>query len=405
MIRNPFKYAIPAFGFISAAAAALNSFFSLSGFLLMHFLAVFSFGFALLIYSFWPKRQVSESLMGFRIVGARSSERIDLLQLIKRFSLCIILAAVYVGGVAIFEWETRWRKVDDHFTIPPDVGTSWMDWVVGRAYAQDSALTLERFSLKREYTSFVEKDNFDFTTGAGIQLKTFEMNSAFMDGQKEDGWCLPQVTEIFSDSMEADESTVLAFYHYFDVADKKTLSPYLDVDINQDFVGRRPDIVREMIPSKAEFARLEADGLEGRSAAKIIRNWIKYCIGIPYPTFEFVLRNNSSISDIVLTKMIFDVESIGGYKGFEPGTLIPSATYVFDLPYEAGKIARNLDPAFVIPKGQVASVLLRLYTTHKDVGLAWKMRVNIESSGGEVSTEQFQLLMSGDPDWAPSRMK
>jgi hypothetical protein len=213
---------------------------------------------------------------------------------------------------------------------------------------------------------------------------------------------------MFDDLVDAQQKTRQAFLTYFRVAGKENLASYIKpTEVINDLISKRPDIAQQMIPTEAEWKSLNALGPDGQESASVVLNWIRYCVPIPFPTFEFIVQNQLPDGpDVVITDLAYDVEAIGGYGGLESGVLTPLHTYSFDLPYSAGKVTQKLEPAFVIPKGQARSFRLTLYTSTQQIGgLSWRMRIGLVSNFGTVTTEQFQLLMTSRPEWALGHLK
>ncbi|MBB3310997.1 hypothetical protein FHT78_002741 [Rhizobium sp. BK196] len=402
METKPLQLALAIFGFVTAFATTINNFVTVSGFIQGHFATVFTIASGLAIIGVWPQTRTQQPV-GF-------NRRVQTAGLRRRYRFVIILALTYLVVMIYFFWETKYRVVPGAWPYPSP--SQEIGGLITPALAGDMAeqpqLTLVRFGLASARTTFVEtSEQKSFSTKEfepGF-IKTFMMDRRWFT-ERKGGECMEQVDSMFDGDMaDADVHTARAWKKFLETSGKQTLLPYIDISVNHGFVGKRPDIVRKMIPSEAEWKELKAQGPDGTRTAKILLNWIKYCVGIRYPTFEFIVQNQSKDVDVIITKLSYDVQSIGGYRGGEPGVVVPLYTYDFDLPYSVGSFEQNLEPAFVVPGGKVGSFLLKLHSSYPDLGLGWRMRIGLVSASGTVWTDQFQLLMSGEPKWAEGDIK
>jgi len=117
------------------------------------------------------------------------------------------------------------------------------------------------------------------------------------------------------------------------------------------------------------------------------------------PIFQVSIENRAE-ADILVTDVAYHVDKIGQVAGGEPGPLNPAFTYVHDLEFRTGVQKRQLVPPFKIPAKSVGALKLVLETKHPDVGLCWLMYAEFITSKGAAKTEDFQLVLSGHPEWA-----
>ncbi|EIV8651563.1 hypothetical protein AL190_004573 [Vibrio parahaemolyticus] len=117
------------------------------------------------------------------------------------------------------------------------------------------------------------------------------------------------------------------------------------------------------------------------------------------PVWQVTLSNPSDI-DMILTDIKYHVSDIGQVMGGEPGPLLASYEYIHELKYEKGSQSQVLVPPFKVPAKSSGAFDLVLFTEHPDIGLGWIMKIEFITNIGSVSTEEFQLYLSGSPDWA-----
>jgi hypothetical protein len=392
---NPGQVWLAIFGFVTAFGAALNNFVVVSGFVQERFLAVFSMSTIVVLYAIWPRRK--------RPIGF--THHFGTTPAVWRLRYVALVLIAYGAIATLYVWETKYRSTHEKWPYPNPRTYNLRDILLPEAAAREVPFKLVRFGLASSKTSFEQKQDIDFTskTSSPQRVLTFSLMREWF--QTGDEYCRRGVISMFSDWLDADLRTVRAFTFYLRSVHKENLVPYLRTDINQNFVSKRPDIASQIIPRGAEWNVLDGAGPEGQDSSKIILNWIKFCIGIPYPVFEFVVQNTAKDKDLIVSRLEYVVKRLGGYKGVEPGILLPLFTYSFDLPYKVGTVGQDLAPPLVVPKGAAAAFDLKLFTSHPDVGLGWKMAIRIVSSAGTVTTDDFQLLMSGEPTWAPQHLK
>jgi len=117
------------------------------------------------------------------------------------------------------------------------------------------------------------------------------------------------------------------------------------------------------------------------------------------PVWQVTLSNPTD-KDMVLTDIKYHVSDIGQVMGGEPGPLSASYEYKYDLKYEKGVQSQVLVPPFKVPPKSSGAFDLVLFTEHPDIGLGWIMQIEFITNIGSVSTDEFQVYLSGSPDWA-----
>ncbi len=123
-----------------------------------------------------------------------------------------------------------------------------------------------------------------------------------------------------------------------------------------------------------------------------------------YPVFQVSLENPND-KDMLVTDIKYHVSDIGGVKGGAPGILEAAYQYDYELKYEKGIQSQQLVPPFKIPAKSAGAFELVLTTKHDDIGLIWIVEIEFVTSTGSVKTDQFQLLLSGNPEWAKGMFK
>lgn len=108
-----------------------------------------------------------------------------------------------------------------------------------------------------------------------------------------------------------------------------------------------------------------------------------------------VSMENPNNKDIVVTDVIYHVRELGEVLGGVAGPLESKAAYFHELMYEVGPQKYRLVPPFVIPARSAGAFSLELYTKENRPGLAWIMDTEFVSSTGSVSTNTFQLILTG----------
>ncbi|TNZ56309.1 hypothetical protein CGK45_21930 [Vibrio parahaemolyticus] len=117
------------------------------------------------------------------------------------------------------------------------------------------------------------------------------------------------------------------------------------------------------------------------------------------PVWQVTLSNPSD-EDMIVTDIKYHVSDIGQVMGGEPGPLSATYEYKYELKYEKGIQPQKLVPPFKVPPKSSGAFDLVLFTNHPDIGLGWIMNVEFITNIGSVKTEEFQLYLSGSPDWA-----
>jgi hypothetical protein len=117
------------------------------------------------------------------------------------------------------------------------------------------------------------------------------------------------------------------------------------------------------------------------------------------PIFQVSIENRAD-AEILVTDVAYHVDKIDQVAGGEPGPLSAAFTYVHGLEFRTGVQKRQLVPPFKIPAKSVGAFKLVLETKHPDVGLCWLMYAEFITTKGSAKTRDFQLVLSGDPEWA-----
>jgi hypothetical protein len=114
------------------------------------------------------------------------------------------------------------------------------------------------------------------------------------------------------------------------------------------------------------------------------------------PIFNVAIENTSN-RDLLITKILYRISDIGEVSGGDYGVLFPKARYFHTLAWKKGDQEFPLVPPFKIGSKSFGSFLLELNNTDNNVGLCWLMKVHFITSDeeGSVSTDNFQLIMSG----------
>lgn len=123
------------------------------------------------------------------------------------------------------------------------------------------------------------------------------------------------------------------------------------------------------------------------------------------PSFFGVLKNfravfsisieNVNERDLLVTDVIYEVSEIGQVMGGGAGPLNSNQTYFHEIKYEVGSQKKQLFPPYRIPAKSVGAFELELYSTDPTPGLTWIMSIKFITNMGEVSTETFQLILTG----------
>jgi hypothetical protein len=217
----------------------------------------------------------------------------------REYLVPVFVTVVYALTASWFVWETRFRHVDgvpkmrDPYARQEQI---YHAWIIAQAKAEQLALALkiEQFVLIKDETTFVERDSPDFSNTAkgGRISRSFAMNPEWFD--KRAGGCMNGMYDKFFDALDGDIITMSAFTYYVQKFKKERLYPYLEKIIIKK--SRRPDIENQLYPTSAELEamRQDADEPNSRKYAMAIMNWIKHCVGIPYPVFRITVSNNDT---------------------------------------------------------------------------------------------------------------
>jgi len=110
--------------------------------------------------------------------------------------------------------------------------------------------------------------------------------------------------------------------------------------------------------------------------------------------FQVSLENPND-KNMVLTDVIYNVSELGDVKGGVAGPLNSKQSYFHKLEYKVGQQKTQLVPPFVIPPKSVGAFTLELYSNDPRPGLTWVMDIDFISNRGRVSTDTFQLVLTG----------
>lgn len=119
-----------------------------------------------------------------------------------------------------------------------------------------------------------------------------------------------------------------------------------------------------------------------------------------YPVFNVVIANPSN-QQIVISKITYNVEDLGHVLvGGRPGPMEVTNKYTHKLEYKKGTQEYEMVPPITIPANSSNAFELAMITDHPDLALSWWTNVEFHSNMGNVSTDMFQLILSGRPKWA-----
>ncbi|MDJ0820295.1 MAG: hypothetical protein QNJ09_00625 [Paracoccaceae bacterium] len=390
------------FASLATVSGALNT---ILPFVAEHILIVLGVSAAVSIVILWPRRTETASI-GFNVTP-RESRHTPM-----RYRWVALSALAHIAIIGFAVWELT-RRVDGERVFPnPSASIFHMLSPFAAAHAQstspsNSGLEIVSFGLAEARTTFIEDpEEVDFGFSPGPRLRTFRMPHSWFQRADQD-LCMSEIHEAASTPAISALIIGRGLKAYARLTDRAALLPYIQNNsarITLDFHTRRPDKTAELLPRRSDWLVLNESGQEGRDAASALLLWLKHCVAIPYPVFEVVLRNTTD-SDIIITDIEYDVEDIGGYKGYidDPAQYIE--TYHFDLAYVKGVQRHRLMPSFVVAPRSADSFRLRLFSSHDDAGLSWRLKLRLNSSNGSVETDTFQILMSGKPTWGTSRFK
>jgi len=245
------------------------------------------------------------------------------------------------------------------------------------------------FRLLTDKTSFEETAQPKFAAGEQIRtyLLDYDLMSSIWNGKPN---------PLFEKYSKEAHHALLKYIH-----DSSQIDLLKYVENPKDLANlpfKHPDIAQRLLPENEGWNALSP--YEHRAATA----WIKYCIGFPYPVFSVTVDNHDD-SELRVTDIVYHVYEIGGVMGGEGGPKSPKTRYIHELKYDVGDQRYSLTPSFTVPPNGSASFELQLFTTYPDLGLAWIMAVELRTTRGSLSTDHFQLIMSGRPEWAKSRFK
>lgn len=359
---------------VSSLSVALNHLRDISGFFYEHTLAILFILWIVSVYWTFPTQKTKRpGYPGIRYYS-------------RRYFALVSVTLVYGFTASWFIWETRFRHVDGviHVRAPGAHLQIHENWI-SRANARQSAPLIQQFDLIKDQTTFIEKDDeLDFSEHAkeGVRVaRSFGMNPKWFNKNKNPGGCMDGLYEKFAyDALDGDVATMHAFTYYLKKFNKQNLLPYLEHII----IGksRRPDIENNnggLYPSSAELNAMRQDTAEanGPEHAAVIVNWIKYCVGIPYPVFRITVSNTDTSRALQLTSIDYVVHDIGGYAAGEPGLFVVIPSYVFPIEYKRGLQTNPIvDPIFNIRPGETGSFNLTIFNNSDNAGLTWKMKIS-----------------------------
>jgi hypothetical protein len=374
---------------ISSAAVALNAASDLSGLVFRYTGIILFLCWCVSLYVTYPSSSATS--------GTGSAMR--------RYAVSALVTVIYAAIAGWFIWETRFRHVDGRPPVRDPYSQLFNNPLISQAeaaFSSSSRFKIEQFVLLKDETTFIEKDNYtDFSNNGKTQdgIDSYMMDPRWFDRGPNEA-CMHGYYDKFPDGMEGDILTMDAFTYYLEKSKKEKLYPYLEnIIINK---RHRADIETQLYPSSDELNAMRQDASEakGRKYAAAISNWIKYCVGIPYPVFRFVVSNQDKSQTLQLTSIDYVVEDIGGYKAIEPGLFQPVPGYIFPIEYKAGvQVNPVTDPILKVPPGQTGSFNLTIFNDSDRLGLSWKLRVRLRSNLGDAETSKFQVLMSGRKAW------
>jgi hypothetical protein len=374
-------------GFAGLILGAVQNFADISTAIGKHFWLVLFVALILAVYSLWPDPSPPDNLR------LSPREAVKPLDVAKRYLkiIAVVFVSTLIAGHHIWEMQ---RSVARHRLYPNPTE------ILGSIFAESAYASNRKppsiidFSLIDSKTSFKETTE-TFFANAGHRdksLKTFELSTSDMESISQ-GNCTPA----FDIRQDAVRNSIKQFAEEHG---RENLVEYIPEtpDPLANLVNRRPDITKKLLPRPDEWAKMNAD-----ERADILF-FIKNCIGIPYPVFQIVIQNHHT-SDLVVTAIVYHVRAIGQVSGGESGPLGPAVTYVHKIDYRVGDQKYNLDPPFRIASNAVASFALQIWTDKPDVGLTWDMNIRLMTSQGTIETDEFQLIMSGEPEWHKPRFK
>ncbi|ANG63108.1 hypothetical protein A8C75_11910 [Marinobacterium aestuarii] len=168
----------------------------------------------------------------------------------------------------------------------------------------------------------------------------------------------------------------------------------------------KPVITEEAKPKIGQFAlNMSKSSFRETLSAKFAASEIKLPTYGVDPAFFGVINNfraifsvsieNVNERDLLVTDVIYDVSEIGQVMSGGAGPLNSNQTYFHEIKYEVGQQKKQLVPPYRIPAKSVGAFELELYSTDPRPGLTWIMNVTFVTNMGEVSTDTFQLILTG----------
>jgi hypothetical protein len=248
-------------------------------------------------------------------------------------------------------------------------------------------IKLRQFELAKSATSYIQTREWFGPVGPGPELTTFRVDDALMDHIQWEG-CTGEVDTSLPRIKEA-------LQNYAQQRGRSELLQYIETEEQvKTLVKDQPDIARKLIPQSAEWLELSRPDYE----AYIL--WLSSCVGIPFPVFTVTIENLTDQEQLI-TKVLYRTEKTISEMGGYLIPLTPSVTYVHEIAWMVGDQEVALDPAFPISPKSSASFQLQLTTKAPDLGMIWLMRIClvIDAERGGVCTDEFQLVMSGKPEW------
>lgn len=366
---------------LGAAALALTtaeSLLQLGTLLERSFWPVLLVSWVVLAVTLWPEQQKREA--GFKPTSRSPKHWLFRFRwVLLATGLCLVVAVHHA-------WDVYGKSEGSHPYPGPIPPLSAL--IGGSVYANElKEPVVTRFSLVEDKTSFRESLQPKF--GAGPRIKTYSLSYDLMR-PIWDGRCRYGFDDL--SAQRALESFALG-------NGRVNLIKYIDSPkAVRRLVKDHPDKASELLPRGSEWRTLSPFEYEA------ILGWVRECIGIPYPVFNITLENRAK-RPLLVTALVYNVSEVGQVMGGEPGPLSPRVRYVHELKYEAGTQRRELSSVFEIPPEGARAFELQLETKHPDLGLCWLVRIDIETNQGTVSTEEFQLILSGKPSWAQGRIK
>ena len=233
-----------------------------------------------------------------------------------------------------------------------------------------------------------------------IELVDFSLNtrqSSFLEideeGHKGYSCChYPPGRECFE---HLDENRLLkALQDYAQASGKQSLLAYIPTTqelmrLHEEYSG----IANQLIPALDEWQSLSTED------CTVIQSWLYACTMLELPVFTVVIKNNSD-EQVLITKILYRVKEIYEMRGGGYGVLDPQVTYIHKIQYAAGDQVVELENMFYIDPHHNGSFELQLRTDDPGDGLTWEMSVYfIDEEGDAVHTDDFELMMSGQPNW------